>query len=207
MKLVLVLIGAMSLGGFFSPLLRPSNSKALAEEGLELWDQEEFAEAAHRFEQSRELRTTAESTFDLGTALVGAGEHQRGEQILNSLVGDDRMAAASWYNTGNSRLDRGAVDEAIDAYTQALRIEPSNISAKRNLEIALRRRAEQQQESGPGSGDQDDPQGEPSPGEGEPESESLDPDLERVLRSIDQQEREELSRMRRAKAIQMPADW
>ena len=159
------------------------------------------------FEQSRELRTTAESTFDLGTALVGAEQHERGEQILRSLAGDETMMAPSWYNTGNSQLARGAIDEAIESYTQALRRSPTSMSAKRNLEIALRRQEQQQQNGSGGGENEDEEQEEGSSGESEQEPAELDPDLERVLRSVDQQEREELSRMRRANAMQRPTDW
>ena len=208
MKLVSLILAAVSLSGLLSPLIRPSNSQKLSERGLELWNEEKYGEAAQAFAEAREIRTTAASTFDLGTALVGAREHQRGEDVLRSLTADEALAAPSAYNTGNSQLVRGALDEAIESYSQTLRIESTNLSEQRNLEIALRRKSEQQQSGGSGEGEDEEEQN-PSGGEGQDdqESENLDPDLEKVLRSIDQQEREELSRMRRANAIRRPTDW
>lgn len=207
MKSVLALVMALSLSGMLSPLLRPSNSRVLSEQGLEEFESGDYREAALLFEQSRALRPTAETSFDLGTSLVGAKEHSRGEEILQSLAGNEELAAPSWYNTGNSQLVRGALDEAVESYTRALRSAPSNMSAKRNLEIALRRQ-EQQQRQGSGAGDEEDQeQNQGSAGEDEQEPSQLDPDLERVLRSIEQQEREELSRMRRSNAMQRPTDW
>ncbi|MDX1585051.1 MAG: tetratricopeptide repeat protein [Thermoanaerobaculia bacterium] len=208
MKTLIPLIAAISLSGLFSPFLRPSNTRQLSEKGIESWQAEEFEEAAAAFEQARELRTSAESTFDAGTAMVAAGSHERGEQILRSLAADDELSASSWYNTGNSQLARGALDQAIDSYVEALRASPSNMSAKRNLEIALRRKQEQQQRSGEAQGEQETPDpGQDPSSEDQSGSEELDPDLEQVLRSIEQQEREELSRMRRANAVRRPTDW
>lgn len=210
MKSVLGLIAAISLGGLFAPFARPSNSEKLSERGIEAFHGESYPEAVHAFEEARELRTTAQSTFDLGTTLVADQEHERGEKVLLSLAGDEDLAPSSWYNMGNSRLARGALDDAIESYVEALRLEPSNMSAKRNLEIALRRREEQQsqQDSEGSGGEQDQPeQNEQTPQQEQKQSEELDPDLEQILRSIDQQEREELSRMRRANAIRRPTDW
>lgn len=208
MKSSLVLILAFSLSGIFSPLVRPSNSRALSEEGLERFESGDYVGAAELFEQSRELNPAAETTFDLGTALAGAKEHERGEKLLRSLAEDEEMAAPGLYNTGNSQLARGALDEAVESYMQALRISPTNISAKRNLEIAMRRREQQEQRDGSGPGESEgEEQEQSSTGRDEQESRPLDPDLERVLRSIEQQEREELARMRRANAIQRPTDW
>lgn len=208
MKSIAVLVLALSVGGLLSPLFRPSNSRALSQEGLERFERGEYAEAAELFEQSRELDAAAENTFDLGTSLIGAKEHARGEELLGSLAADDTMAAPSLYNAGNSQLSRGALDEAVESYTEALRISPTNVSAKRNLEIALRRREQQEQRgvSGPGENEGEE-QEQSSTGRDEEESSALDPDLERVLRSIEQQEREELARMRRANATQRPTDW
>lgn len=208
MKLAVTLFVAWSVSGLLEPVLRPANSRILSQQGLEQFDKEQYAAAAALFEQSRQLRPTAEATFDLGTALVGAKDHPRAEQMLQSLAGDPMLAGPSWYNAGNSQLARGALDEAIESYTQALRLSPTNMSAKRNLEIALQRQEQQQQRNGSGGGDQEnDDQEQGSPEQNEQAPTSLDPDVERILRSIDQQEREELSRMRRANAMKRPTDW
>lgn len=206
MKSAIALIVAVSIGGILSPLLRPSNSRALSEKGLEQFANGEYGVAAQLFESAREVRPTAETTFDLGTSLVAAKSHETGEELLLSLAGDETLAAASWYNAGNSQLVRGALDEAIASYTETLRIAPTNMSAKRNLEIALQRQ-EQQQSGGSGEGDDEEQEEEQSPAPGDQQDGRLDPDLESVLRSIEQQEQEELSRMRRSNAMRRPADW
>lgn len=207
MKVAVLLLAVASVASLFSPLLRPSNSKVLAEQGLEMWDEGAYTKAVESFEAARAIRTTAASTFDLGTSLVAAEEHGTGESVLRSLHGDETLAAKSLYNSGNSQLMRRALDEAIASYSDALRLEPSNISAKRNLEIALQRRARQQEENQAGASEEDPEGDQPAPAESDGSDEALDPDAEQILRSVDQQEREELSRMRRANAARRPTDW
>jgi Ca-activated chloride channel homolog len=202
----LLMAAAVGLGGFFAPLLRPSNSQALSREGIELYDQQQYHDAARVFDEARNIRTTPEATFDLGTALVGAGEHREGEALLRSVTAVPELASRSWYNQGNSQLTRGELDRAIESYVQSLRIEPTNMAAKRNLEIALRNRESQQSEPGEGGGEEGEEQ-QPTAGDSDAEAEPVDPELERILRSIEQQEREELSRMRRSRTGSRPLDW
>lgn len=207
MKIIgLIMAAALGVGGWFSPLLRPSNSEALAERGIELYEQQQYQDAAQLFDEARAIRTTPEATFDLGTALVGAGDHRGGEALLRSAAEVPELAARSWYNQGNSQLTRGELAEAIESYAQSLRIDPTNMAAKRNLEIALRNRERQQSESGDGGGEGEDAQ-EPAAGDSRDDADPVDPELERILRSIEQQEREELSRMRRARTGSRPLDW
>jgi Ca-activated chloride channel homolog len=207
MKIIgLIMAAALGVGGWLSPLLRPSNSQALAERGIELYEQQQYHDAARLFDEARAIRTTPEATFALGTALVGAGDHRGGEALLRSVAEVPDLAARSWYNQGNSQLTSGELDEAIESYVQSLRIEPTNMAAKRNLEIALRNLERQQSESGDGGGEGEDGQ-EPAAGDSRDEADPVDPELERILRSIEQQEREELSRMRRARTGSRPLDW
>ncbi|MEO8382971.1 MAG: hypothetical protein ABI779_25160, partial [Acidobacteriota bacterium] len=72
------------------------------------------------------------------------------------------------------------------------------LSAKRNLEIALQRRDEQRRQSGSPQGRQgDSPQPKkPAPAPGQPQQKPGDLDLEALLRSVQQQEQDELRRMK-----------
>jgi tetratricopeptide (TPR) repeat protein len=206
MKIIgLIMAAAVGVGGMLSPLLRPSNSQALAERGIALYEQRQYEDAARLFDEARAIRATPEATFGLGTALVGAGDHRGGEALLRSVAETPELAARSWYNQGNSQLTRGELAEAIESYAESLRIEPTNMAAKRNLEIALRNQQRQQSEPGDGGGEGEDAQ-EPAGGDSRDEAD-VDPEVERILRSIEQQEREELSRMRQARTGSRPLDW
>lgn len=84
--------------------------------------------------------------FDRGAALFALGratEAQR-EFLEATEARDPALKAAAFYNMGNAFLQLGRPQEAIDAFKRALALAPSDRRAKWNLEVALRRLAEQQ---------------------------------------------------------------
>ena len=74
------------------------------------------------------------------------------------------LAATARYNLGNAQLAAGAPAKAIEAYEQALRLDPGDAAAKFNLEVALRRLAAQKAKA---KKPQEAPQGD-KPGERQP---------------------------------------
>ncbi|HEX3476837.1 MAG TPA: tetratricopeptide repeat protein [Kofleriaceae bacterium] len=58
---------------------------------------------------------------------------------------DPRIRGGASYNRGNLLMDQDKLDDAIEAYKQALREQPGLDDARLNLELALRRRQKQQQ--------------------------------------------------------------
>jgi len=55
------------------------------------------------------------------------------------------LAAQIWYNLGNAYFDAAKWSEAIAAYREALQINPDDLDAKHNLELALQKLDDQQQ--------------------------------------------------------------
>lgn len=78
----------------------------------------------------------------------------------DALGGPDRMRQRAYYNMGNAFVraaeDANALsrylDRAIDAYEEALRLDPDDRDAKLNLELALRRRGDIDDPGSPGRG-------------------------------------------------------
>ena len=111
--------------------------------------------------------------FDRGTAelaLAGAAKDaaeraRLTERALEDLKQathskDARIRGAASYNRGNSLMDQGKLEDAIEAYKQALRDDNQLDDARLNLELALRRRQrEKAQQSGQGQGGQGQGQG------------------------------------------------
>ncbi len=63
---------------------------------------------------------------------------------------DSSLAARTWYNLGNAFFQAERWGEAVTAYQESLRLNPTDLDAKHNLELALQKleEPEQQQEQG-----------------------------------------------------------
>jgi Ca-activated chloride channel family protein len=66
------------------------------------------------------------------------------EQALKTA--DPALAAQAWYNLGNAFFDAEQWPQAVEAYKEALRLQPDDLDEKHNLELALRKLEEQQQQ-------------------------------------------------------------
>lgn len=194
MKGLLVLAMMLALPSWLNDWWRDTNSHAANARGVRAWAKNEYAAAAAAFARAGE---SAEAAFNLGTAELAAGDVQQGAADLEAAVNDPRLRADALFNRGNGALAAKDFDRAVADYADALRSSPSHAAAKRNLEIALRRRAAERAASGQRRNEQGQQQGEqqqPSPDDGQQQAGAMD--LEALLRSVQQQEQEELRRMK-----------
>lgn len=113
-----------------------------------------------------------EPAFNLGVAQTAAGDASAARRALQrALIGArGELAVAAWYNLGTAALLAGDLDVAVDALTEALRLDPADGDAKHNLELALaaRRQAEQaaqDEQDAEGQDAQSADGGEPQPGD------------------------------------------
>lgn len=187
-----------------------------------------YAEAVEAYQAAiRDGNTSPGVRYNLGTALLQLGRYdEAGEQLRLALDGiDPELRRRALYNLGNrylgaarsspeAALQGRLLDEALEAYKGALRLEPADSAAKWNLEMALRERdqqqqQQQQQQQAGGAGEQDpqpqqDPQqgGSGNAGAGGSESEQrVNPtqgrdepmsreQADRILSAVEQDERE-----------------
>lgn len=199
MKLIAILL----IGGI---VVHETNSHAASKRGIEEFAAKQYAEAAQLLREAHRLAPSPRTAFNAATAAIAAGEHEEGSALMEEALRDPALRADAYFNRGNGALAANALDHAIRDYQDALRARPDFAEAKRNLEIALTRRESQQKsQSGQkgGAGGQQEQQQQPqSPAQGQKqEPKRGQADLEALLRSVQQQEQEELSRMKR-----LPAD-
>lgn len=180
---------------------RETNSHAAAKRGAKAYAKKAYPAATEAFQRAQQLAPSTRGAFNLGTAEIAAGRREEGSAQLAEALKDPALRADALFNRGNSALAAKALDHAIRDYADALRANPSHAGAKRNLEIALQRTKNQQQQS-PGSKQnqpkqqqQPKPQPQPKPGQ-QQKPQAGQPDLEALLRSVQQQEQEELRRMK-----------
>jgi len=127
--------------------------------GNQLFDEGKYEEAEKAYLNAEvESPGRPEVLYNLGNALI---KQQKFDQALQSLrksseEGDKGLQEYSWYNSGNAYFESGQYEEAVKAYTKALRIDSTDVDAKHNLELALKKMEEQKQSSP--SGNQQDNQ-------------------------------------------------
>jgi tetratricopeptide (TPR) repeat protein len=189
---VLLVLLAIALPAWW----RESNSHHEASRGAGAWQASKHADAARAYSSAHAIDPSVTNAFNAGTASIAAGLHAEGAAQLEPALRDPALKADAYYNRGNGALAAKAFDHAVRDYIEALRANPRHAAAKRNLEIALQRKQEQEKEDaakgqqGKNDGKQ---QPTPAPGEGQQKGEL---DLEALLRSVQQQEQEELRRLK-----------
>mgnify|MGYP001063761776 CR=1 FL=1 len=217
------------------------------ERGNRLYRQGRFQEAVEAY---RAALADGEASpvlhYNLGTALLRLGQYDEAERHLRaalSTVEPDARVRAH-FNLGNRFLEAARtipdpraraqlLDAAVEAYRQALRIDPGDLDAKWNLELALTERDQQppvpqgggedqqdqdrqpqdQQDDGAGGGGgENQPSGSTQDG-GERRSRdtgALSPEqAERILSAVEQGERElQREKLRRGRRdTPVARDW
>ncbi len=128
------------------------------ERGNRLYRAGKYAEAVIAYQAALQTGDDSpELRYNLGTALVQLGRYDEAEQHLRAALDavDPDLRERTLYNLGNRFLDdaRAATDAArqgpmlrtaIEAYQRALRLQPNDVAAKWNLEMALREEEQQQ---------------------------------------------------------------
>jgi tetratricopeptide (TPR) repeat protein len=175
--------------------------------GVTQFQAKQYAKSAASFDKANAIKPTPARQFNLGTAQIASGDRERGAAALDKAMSDPRLRADALYNRGTSALAAKAYDSAIRDYVDVLKLRPNDAATKRNLEIAevLKRAMQQQQkQSQRGAPQQQQKQQAKT---GEQPKEKGETDLDALLRAVQQQEKEELSRMHRARGEKLRVGW
>lgn len=149
------------------------NPRERTTETIRAWEAEQPKEAADFADTALRLAPDDPRTrYNAGTAHLGADDVRESIGLLEKAVQDapPDLAPAARYNLGNARLKAGDAGGAVEAYKQALRLEPSHADAKHNLEIALKEQERQSRMQSPREGnrgdrpDQQNPSNDPGSG-------------------------------------------
>ncbi len=89
-----------------------------------------------------------EIIYNLGNALIRQGKYPQGMQALKQSAdkGNERIKIDSMYNTGYGLYSAGDYKNSAEAFIETLKLDPDDMDAKHNLELALRKLQEQQQQ-------------------------------------------------------------
>src|SRR5262249_14204031 len=116
------------------------------------YDVGDWPGAYHDWTRARQLRGDQAFVFDQGNALYRQKHYREATDHWREVLSDQRLRQRPAYNLGNATVRvaedaTGAekdslLDGAVSAFEQAVQLDPADVDAKWNLEIALRRRGE-----------------------------------------------------------------
>jgi Ca-activated chloride channel family protein len=159
LAVVLALVGAVALG------LNRGSVPRLNNDGNDAFAQARYEEAlaAYHSAQAQEPQLAEPHYNAANTHYRQAAYDQAQQEIEQALLGQGQQAGLdqySYYNLGNNFFQAQQYEAAIEAYKEALRLNPDDLAAKQNLELALRQfqQQEQQQDDQQQDQQQDQPQ-------------------------------------------------
>jgi tetratricopeptide (TPR) repeat protein len=205
-------------------------------QGNRAYNQQRFSDATALYENAiEENPTSKEAIFNLGNALYREGEWERAtEQFQNflSLEHDNPLAmSAAWHNIGNvllasaaenvqDRLDGERLQNSLEAYKMALRLNPSDDETRYNLAVVQRLIQDNEEEEQDSDSDNNDEnqenQQEQQQEQNEDRQQNQNQQLEQrdepeqmsrenarqILQAIEQDERETQERVQRMRAAE-----
>lgn len=194
------------------------------ERGNRLFREGRFAEAVEAYREALADGETPALHYNLGTALLRLGRYEEAERHLLASLGtvEPDLRQRAYFNLGSRYLEaaraetetearRTLLGGAVEAYKQALRLEPEDDDAKWNLELALEEQDELPPAPAAGGGEDEqeqqsqdsesEPDGPPQPGSsgaaGEERRQAIPApgeltreQAERILSAVEQDERD-----------------
>jgi len=122
-------------------VLFAQSTRSLVNEGVELYNEQKFADAEVNFKKgAEESPNNFEAKFNLGDAYYKQERYDEAMKTYQSAFVDaknDLEKSDIYYNIGNSLLKSQKLKESIGAYKEALKLNPNDEQAKYNLSYAL----------------------------------------------------------------------
>ena len=133
----LVLIGSSATAGDFA---------SLNDAGNKAFEKGNFQEALDLYRQAETERPeTPELYYNEANALVETGKYEEAVQKFTKALNTDdiTLQARAYYNGGNGFFKKEDFRQAIEWYQKSLELNPNDMDAKYNLELARNRLREQ----------------------------------------------------------------
>ena len=138
------------LSGCFSSI--SGNTQSVASfmfKGNEAYKNKIWEEAEKSYNMANQKKATFTGEYNEANALYQQNKYKEAAEMNMSALGKaetDAQRAMANYNLGNSFYKSADYAKAIDAYKQSLRLNPSDLDAKKNLTKALQKKKEQDQQ-------------------------------------------------------------
>ena len=135
--------------GFFIVEMQGQSVRSLMKEGNNAYKAQNFAEAQSEYNKANALNPTFNGLFNEANALFQLNKYKEAAELNMAALGQaktNKEKAIASYNLGNSFYKSQDYNKAIDAYKQSLRLDPSDLDAKKNLTKAIEKKKQQSQQ-------------------------------------------------------------
>lgn len=174
--------------------------RSLIREGNRLYREGNYREALEKFNKAREISGNhIQIESNIGSANYRDSNFESAvRNFLNVFDNsdDNREKANAFYNIGNSLLQAGDYDKSVEAYRNALRLDPSHDQSRYNLAVATKIMEQQpecqqecQQEPQDGDDEEEQEQEEQQDQDSEQEEEEREQEQDQREMSRDEMER------------------
>jgi len=120
-----------------------------AENAIKLYNENKLDEALAKITAAQVgMPNSPKLQYNMGNVLYKKGQFEdaRAGYKTASLDAPRSLAQSATYNMGNASLKAGDIKGAIDAYTEALLLDPDDAESRYNLELALRAKQQKQKQ-------------------------------------------------------------
>jgi tetratricopeptide (TPR) repeat protein len=146
MKIAFFILFLMCFGTFVSA----QSWRNSLQDARKMYQEKAYSEALQKYQEAQKL---APKDIDLSTEIAQAayrsGDLQRAEKAYQKSAknsSEKKQKAINQYNLGNSFYKQEKLDQAIEAYKNALRNNPNDESARRNLVKAMTKKEKKDQQ-------------------------------------------------------------
>ena len=140
----------ISLMMLTAPFVYAQKDNRDLEQGNKLYKEQQFDKAAKAYEQALvKAPKNAIATYNLGNTLYRKNNAADAEKMFDATIensDDKKIVSDAWYNKGVTMTQQKKLEESIEAYKQALRLNPADTLARENLVRALRELKKKQQQ-------------------------------------------------------------
>lgn len=171
--------------------------------GNEFFQQQQYAEAENEYRKALEVDgNNAKAQYNLAATLVQQDKLTDAQNIYTRLIEheDEAIRSSSFYNQGVIQTRQKKLQESIDSYKEALRINPTDQEARENLQKALQELKKQKSSQNQQNKKQQQ----------KPQSKMSQKEAERQLKLLEQKEKSAQERLQKQKergGSSLPKDW
>ena len=216
---------ALLLFLFFFPMVTfAQNTNTLIKNGNDAYNKKEYDAAVENYKKVAENEPDNEKAlYNLGNALYKKGTAEEALPFYDAAIKSSKLITAkeeAWYNKGVVYQNTKKLPESINAYKNALRLNPKDEDARFNLQKALVQQQQQQQKEKDDNKDKKKPKDEKKQKQKEDKEKNEQPkpqpskmtqkEAEEKLKALLQQEKKLQNKLRKVDAaspIKPEKDW